>query len=224
MLKVLLYYVCKCFVGADSICTTKHEKKLRVLGFSMSDCSVMVVFDSIFTYQLSQQLRYGENVYCNSPFVSFVCDYYGVDVVNENIRLCHNRHCRSSRVKSRLLRLIVKANLFNDDTYFCTFTLNDRYINLPYLTLRKYFTDFLKSNFLSYIGNVDFGAKNGRLHFHAVVRTRASPPDWKYGFFKYQPLFNDIENCGSCANYINKLSNHSTKVSFKIVTSEDLRK
>lgn len=190
----------------------------------MSDTFGMVVFDSIFTYQLNQQLRYCENIYCNTPFVSLTCDYYGESVVNENIRLCYNRQIRSSRVKSRLLKLIVKSNLFNDDTYFCTFTINNRYINLPYLTLRKYFTDFLKSNFLSYIGNVDYGSLNGRLHFHAVIRCRGQPTDWPYGFFKYQRLFNDVENCGCCANYLNKLSNHSTKVCSKIISSEDLRK
>lgn len=184
----------------------------------------MIIFDSIFTYQISQQLRYGENIYCNTRFITFACDYYGEFVVNENLRICHNRYARSSRVKSRLVKLLVKADINKDACYFCTFTINDKYINLPYLTLRKYFTDFLKSNFLSYIGNVDYGAENGRMHFHAVVRTRDSPPEWKYGFFKYQILFNDIENCGCCANYLNKLSNHSTKINFKIVSSEDLRK
>lgn len=135
----------------------------------------MIIFDSIFTYQLSQQLRYGENIYCNTSFVNYVCDYYGEFVVNENLRICHNRYVRSSRVKSRLIKLLVKADINSDLCYFCTFTINDKFINLPYLTLRKYFTDFLKSNFLSYIGNVDFGAENGRVHFHAVVRTRDSP-------------------------------------------------
>lgn len=181
----------------------------------------MYLFESFFTYQLIYDSRTFDNLYSNSEFRSFVIDYYSLDVYNWNIKNVINRWKKSSRIKSRLLCML--QNPSNDPLYFATFTFDDHYITLPYLTLRTYISKFLKANFSEYICNVDYGSLNGRLHFHAVVRCRGQPPLSPFGFCDYRWLFNTEENLGCCSNYLNKLTNHSTKEKGRVLYSKNLR-
>lgn len=181
----------------------------------------MELFDSHFTYQLIYDERTFDDLYTNLEFRLFVREFYSPDVVDYNIRTVKNRWKKSSRIKSRLLCML--QNPCNDPLYFATFTFDEHYISLPYLTLRHYIAEFLRLNFSEYICNVDYGSLNGRLHFHAVVRCRGQPPQSPYGFCDYRRLFNTEENIGCCSNYLNKLTNHSTKEKGRVLYSKNLR-
>lgn len=181
----------------------------------------MYLFDSHFTYQLIYDERTFDNLYSNSAFRCLVCEYYSPKVYSFNIRTVKNRWKKSSRIKQRLICML--QNPSNDPLYFATFTFDEYYITLPYLTLRTYISRFLKANFFEYICNVDYGSLNGRLHFHAVVRCRGQPPQSRYGFCDYRPLFNSVDNLGCCSNYLNKLTNHSTKEKGRVLYSKNLR-
>lgn len=206
------------YVNVLGMLLDMHPKTRK---FNIGVLVKMIVFDTHFTYQLIYDERYFDNLYSNVAWRCLVRDYYGGDVYDYNIRLVKNRWKKSSRIKSRLLMILVSP--CNHSIYFATFTFNDRYIDLPYLTLRTYISKFLKFNFEEYICNVDYGSLNGRLHFHAVVRCRGDPPQSPYGFCKYQKIFNDIENLGMCSNYLNKLTNHSTKEKGRVLYSKNLR-
>lgn len=181
----------------------------------------MYLFDSFFTYQLIYDERTFDNLYSNSDFRLFVREFYSSEIVDFNIRTVKNRWAKSSRIKKRLLFML--QNPSNDPLYFATFTFDEYYITLPYLTLRTYISKFLMANFSEYICNVDYGSLNGRLHFHAVVRCRGQPPQSPYGFCDYRRLFNTDENIGQCSNYLNKLTNHSTKEKGRVLYSKNLR-
>lgn len=181
----------------------------------------MELFDSYFTYQLIYDERTFDDLYTNLEFRLFVREFYSPDVVEFNIRTVKNRWKKSSRIKQRLLSML--QNPSNDSLYFATFTFDEYYISLPYLTLRHYIASFLRLNFSEYICNVDYGSLNGRLHFHAVVRCRGDPPKSPYGFCDYRRLFNTEENLGCCSNYLNKLTNHSTKEKGRVLYSKNLR-
>ena len=180
-----------------------------------------MLFDSFFTYQLIYDERTFDNLYSNSDFRSYVRSFFGSSVYDDNIRIVKNRWKKSSRIKSRLLKMLVTES--NKDLYFCTFTINDDYISLSYLTLRTYVSKFLLENFDSYICNVDYGSLYGRLHFHAVVSCSRAPPNFPYGFKYYEKLWNDVENISIVSNYLNKLTNHSTKEKGRVLYSKDLR-
>lgn len=181
----------------------------------------MYLFDSCFTYQLIYDERYHDDLYTNVDFRILVRDFFSPEVVDFNIRNVKNRWKKSSRIKRRLLNML--QNPSNDPLYFATFTFDQYYITLPYLTLRTYVSKFLKANFSEYICNVDYGSLNGRLHFHAVVRCRGDPPEFPYGFKFYELLRNSDENIGMCSNYLNKLTNHSTKEKGRVLYSKNLR-
>lgn len=180
------------------------------------------LFDSHFTYQLIYDERTFDNIYSNIDWRLFVRDYYGGDLCDYNIRVVKNRWKKSSRIKSRLIDMLQSPT--NNEIYFCTFTFNDDYIKFPYLTLRHYVAEFLRKNFDSYICNVDYGSLNGRLHFHAVTSCSRSPPDFPYGFKYYEKIFNTVDNIGIASNYLNKLTNHSTKEKGRVLYSKDLRR
>lgn len=105
---------------------------------------------------------------------------------------------------------------------FCTFTFDDYYLSLSYDYRRKKLIKYLKSTFLDYIGNVDYGSCNHREHYHAVcvvknsdyIRLFKDKSDYLLNI-DYSPYLMGlchVEHVYSdCSYYISKLSNHALK-------------
>lgn len=121
----------------------------------------------------------------------------------------------SMRMKNKRLRQRIDLMLTcSSNVCFCTFTLNEQYINYSKTTLEIYLKRILKDNCPIYIANADYGSQNERLHFHAVAIVndiQKLKNDWKFGFSDIQVVC-ARENCEiKMAKYVSKLTNHALK-------------
>lgn len=102
--------------------------------------------------------------------------------------------------------------------YFCTFTFDNESLKLEPKYCRKVLTQMLKSLNTCYLGNVDFGELNGRLHYHVIIaendiHINKGSVKWSFGWYDIKVISNkDSTRLGS---YIMKLVNHATKESTK---------
>jgi hypothetical protein len=98
---------------------------------------------------------------------------------------------------------------------FLTLTFTDEVLNsTTEETRRRYVARFLKSISENYVGNIDYGSKNDREHYHAIVEGQdLDLSGWNYGFTLSLNVGYDniITDSARLSKYINKLSNHATK-------------
>lgn len=172
------------------------------------------ILDKLNINQIEKKLRY-----CNNFHKDFVIDdvilnkderyellfylmsnYDYKQVVRDN----NSYYAKRQRLKKRVID-ILESNL---DSYFLTLTFDDETLLLDKKTRRKYVQRFLKENCANYVANIDYGKKNKREHYHAIVCCN-DLPDWKYGFKKYSLINN--ENIIALSSYIAKISNHAIK-------------
>ena len=118
---------------------------------------------------------------------------------------------------NRRLRLAVRIKdiLKNNDAYFLTLTFTDKVLSsTSEETRRRYVSRFLKTISHSYVANIDYGKKNQREHYHAVVKFDTTPDMtvWnnKYGFTCCEKVRKTSDN-KQLAKYICKLTNHAIK-------------
>jgi hypothetical protein len=126
-----------------------------------------------------------------------------------------------SRIKKRVEQMILQPN-----TYFFTFTLNDNSLDLT----EKYHIKKIKATLSQatlYMINNDYGDKNGRLHYHALVSfdheyDTTFNDQYQLGFINVRKITE--LNSKALYEYIMKLSNHTTKKSVaKIWRSRNTR-
>ena len=124
-------------------------------------------------------------------------------------KLNHNEYKRVKRLKLKMNEAIT-----TNKALFLTLTFSsDTLAKTSFQTRRRYVARYLKSQSAFYIANVDFGATNGREHYHAVLVGRSVDYAlWReYGAIKgikVRPTKNDTTRI---AKYVAKLSNHSIK-------------
>ena len=85
-------------------------------------------------------------------------------------------------------------------------------------TRRKYVSRCLKKYNTLYVANIDFGKKNGREHYHAVISIdKVDNKDWLYGDIDFKRVRNKNieEDKKRLSKYIAKLSNHAIKETTK---------
>lgn len=132
-------------------------------------------------------------------------------------RVWNSNKNRKARLRSRIVDMLQSKK-----AKFLTLTFNDSFFTrgTSEETRRKYIRRFLKEQCERYVANVDYGDKNGREHYHAIVVPKAERVD----FAPYCACFDgsriDSEDIivsqkskDSLARYINKLTNHSLKES-----------
>lgn len=124
---------------------------------------------------------------------------------------------RSYKDKIRRLRQRLSFMLENGNCIFLTLTFTDFYITLPFEQLRRYIRQYLNSLNCHYICNADWGEKNGRLHFHAIVMLdNIEHSSYKYGAINFKRIYNCEESSRRLAHYLVKLSQHCVKDSTKL--------
>ena len=113
--------------------------------------------------------------------------------------------------------------IYKNDCLFLTFTFRDKTLNnTSAYTRRRYVKYFLNALNVPYVANIDFGKKNEREHYHAVVQIgRVDYSKWKYGAINGIKIRNDIkydddgvitsESVEKIARYVAKLTNHAIK-------------
>ena len=119
---------------------------------------------------------------------------------------------RVKRLKKRIKKMLTC------DCLFLTLTFSDKKIDLKTTkreTRRKYVQRFLNDLKTNYVANIDFGEKNGREHYHALVM--ASDIDltkWIYGAINVKHVITKDDHTNTrIAKYIAKLTNHAIKES-----------
>jgi len=97
----------------------------------------------------------------------------------------------------------------NENAYFITLTYADEYLNIACTENAK---KWAKKNMLTYIGNDDYGSKNGRYHHHIFGNLKKRidlVESWKYGRIDTVPLYN--KNTKAIGKYITMIKNHALK-------------
>lgn len=129
---------------------------------------------------------------------------------------------RTSRLRKRISQMLAFPCLF------LTLTFTDKTLdNTSKDTRRRYVINYLKSFDSYYIANIDFGRKNEREHYHAIICSdKIDYSSWhKYGAIKGEKVRNNLsiddfgvisnESNERIAKYINKLTNHAIKETTK---------
>lgn len=135
-------------------------------------------------------------------------------------RINHASYKRVKRLKSR-----IACMLEADKCLFLTLTFTDDVLSkTSQQTRRRYVARFLSQFDVPYVANIDFGSKNGREHYHAIIQC----DNIDYGLYHYgaingQKIRSTNDNV-KLAKYITKLTNHAIKETTKrccIIYSKD---
>lgn len=148
----------------------------------------------------------------------FIQDLIGVENWQKYINKCN----AIGQTKWRL-KLRIDFMIRNFDCMFITFTLNDFGISLTQKFLKEKICRILKPLGAYYVGNVDYGKENERLHFHFVVSSldrEYIESSWsKYGFSYFEIVYG---NSYKLSNYVDKITNHGLKGTtqrYQLITS-----
>ena len=122
---------------------------------------------------------------------------------------------RTNRLKKRISDMLLSG-----DCLFLTLTFNDNTLNETSAdTRRQYVRKYLKQFNAKYVANIDFGSKNHREHYHAVINaSNIDLSSWrKYGNINIERVRNrNIDKDKTkLSKYIAKLSNHAIKETTK---------
>lgn len=139
-----------------------------------------------------------------------LCDKFGFRSIIEGMRINNARYHRITRLKRKIDTIINS----NRSSYFLTLTFTNESLNkLSEKTRRRYVHYYLKSISNNYVANIDYGKKNHREHYHAVVQCDYIDSKlWLYGNLDFEVV--NIANNNSCellSKYVSKLVNHAIK-------------
>ena len=126
-------------------------------------------------------------------------------------RVIKSTYSRNSRLYKRIGYMLSLGKC-----YFLTLTFNPECLdNTNKETRKKYVLRWLKSNTEHYVANIDYGGKNGREHYHAVVYPGAiymNYEEWhKNGAILGEIVKKPSKSNIPLAKYVSKLTNHAIK-------------
>ena len=117
-------------------------------------------------------------IWTREELSSFLYHKYDFDTIELAIKAKNAHYQKISRLKKRIAYILTNA----PTSYFVTLTFSDEVLqSTSEQTRREYVRKFLKANANGshYVANIDYGAKNGREHYHAVTNFPCNA--WKYG-------------------------------------------
>lgn len=141
-----------------------------------------------------------------------LADRYGFLSILEAIRINNARYHRVERLKRRVCSIISYRSFF----LTLTFT-NVSLGNTSAVTRRRYVARFLKSISSNYVANIDFGKRNHREHYHALVQCDYIDSKlWQYGNLDFELVtYEEESTTDRLSKYIAKLTNHAIKETCK---------
>lgn len=117
---------------------------------------------------------------------------------------------RTKRLKDKILNMLESGSCI-----FLTLTFKDNVLeNTISETRKKYVSRYLKKVSNCYIANIDFGKKNEREHYHALVQCDSVDGKWwreNCGSINFERVIVALDCETKLAKYINKLTNHAIK-------------
>ena len=189
------------------------------------DLLVMQKRASLYEYSLDRYNNDGVILYAlRSHKVGFMpyndllnyCDKNGLmNELKECMKINHADYERTKRLKNR-----IQSMLLNGSCIFLTLTFNDdALLNTTEKQRRVAVSRYLKQYGCMYVANIDYGSKNKREHYHALINCdKVDFKSWrKYGNINAKRVRNkDIESDKTkLSKYIAKLSNHAIKETTK---------
>lgn len=140
---------------------------------------------------------------------------YSQEEIKEAERVNNASYHRVKRLNDRIFQM-----LNNKNSIFVTLTFApDVLAKTSGETRKKYIKRYLKEQCIQYVANIDFGKKNGREHYHAVVIPKNDKLDnkaYNYGSIDFERVRNYGESTleltsKKMAKYVAKLTNHAIK-------------
>ena len=176
------------------------------------------------SYDLAKQIQY-----CQRYDVPF-CDLKTGDVLldkaqanelswllsndqdhKDALKLIHSENSKYNRLLKRIFKYIDMGQCL-----FLTLTFRDEVLSATSKeTRRKYVRRFLRKFSNAFVGNIDYGKKTSREHYHALI-VYDDPEmlkEWVYGFSSAKYVFDSKESLERITRYILKLTNHFVKES-----------
>lgn len=185
----------------------KLQRDIKRCLFVGHDIVVDPKAGEILDYETAKGL---DMLYCNDS------DFIEASKINQS------HYQRSSRLRKRIQKYLTMGNCV-----FLTLTFTDETLSKTSQETRKrYVTRYLKSQSEHYIANIDFGAENGREHYHAVVCADSIDyQSWHHlGAVKGERIRTSSLSSVRLGKYISKLTNHAIKETTKrnaIIYSRD---
>lgn len=140
----------------------------------------------------------GEVIFCETDKTadelwSFIFQNWSKSQIDNAQRILRAYYKRVSR-----LRVRIRSILQSSKPHFLTLTFTDKILESTSAdSRRQYVRRFLSQISSNFVANIDFGAQNGREHYHVVID--CLPPAWSYGFYHYEPVI-----CQNTTNYVKK--------------------
>lgn len=142
-----------------------------------------------------------------------LADKFGFLSILEAMRINNAKHHKVLRLKKRVESIISYNN-----SIFLTLTFTNKVLSkTKEKTRREYVTKFLKSLSNNYVANIDYGKRNNREHYHALVQVDfVDHTLWKYGAINFERVsYETTDTRDKLSLYIAKLTNHAIKVTTK---------
>lgn len=176
----------------------KERNSLKLMCFSNLDFMKAVGKASYALYQ-------GDSLQWDN-----LVSEYGKTLVAVANDLNKSRWRRTRKCKIKVGEAVIGGNAI-----FLTLTFKDAVLaSTSKETRRRYVSRFLKANSDLYVANIDYGAKNHREHYHAIVKSDiVDLKGWTFGAINAARIRNkNLDLIRSC-KYVDKLTNHCLKSS-----------
>lgn len=133
------------------------------------------------------------------------------EAYEEADKINHAHYERTKRLRCRVLSLLERGQCV-----FLTLTFTDDVLNSTTAQFRRLkVVRFLKEVSDGYVANIDFGEKNGREHYHAIVRSDLVDYSlWSFGSIDGIKIRSNGDVV-PLSKYISKLTNHAIKATTK---------
>lgn len=177
------------------VLTSELDKDLRHLTLNRYNAIKMEDSDLFFKAE-SEIASFKEQ--CGEPL------YKAIESIN------NTRYHRIKKVKEKINDIVSSGRAI-----FLTITFSPHTMDITSEdTRRRYVSRFLKETCYCYVANQDFGEKNDREHYHAVVYGKNGSVNlkkWIYGRIDAERVRNTKNDLGALARYVTKLTNHAVK-------------
>lgn len=130
-----------------------------------------------------------------------------LSLYKECVKLYNANKARLRRIKKRV------SSMLENDCLFLTLTFSDKTLNTTTREERReYIVKTLKTYSNVYVANIDFGKKNKREHYHALVQVdKVDYSLYCLGSINGKKVITKDCTSDRVAKYIAKLSNHAVK-------------
>lgn len=130
---------------------------------------------------------------------------------DEAVKCAASDFARNTRLKKRIEKFFSIG-----DCLFLTFTFTNKSLEKTSAKYRrKQVSDYLRQFSDNFVGNIDYGGKNGREHYHAIiVADQVNFKAWKHGNLDAERIYKGSTPL-QLAKYVSKLANHALKETTK---------